>query len=99
MSLYKREDSTVWWVRFTHKGKRIQESTGTIDRQKAQEYEARLRNSMWEQERLGIKPKRLWNDAVVRYVEETKHKASQVSDLYHLRWLDQYSERCRVAND
>ena len=90
MSLYKREDSTVWWVRFTHKGKRVQESTGTTDRQKAQEYEAKLRNALWEQERLGIKPKRQWNDAVVRYVDETKHKASQVSDLYHLRWLDKY---------
>lgn len=90
MSLYKRKDSTVWWVRFTHKGKRIQQSTGSTDRQKAQEYEAKLVNSLWEQERLGIKPKRQWNDAVVRYVEETSHKASQVSDLYHLRWLDKF---------
>lgn len=90
MSLYKRKDSTVWWVRFTHKGKRIQQSTGTTDRQKAQEYEAKIVNSLWEQERLGIKPKRQWNDAVVRYVDETSHKASQVSDLYHLRWLDKY---------
>lgn len=90
MSLYKRKDSTVWWVRFTHKGQRVQQSTGTNDRQKAQEYEAKLVNSLWEQERLGIKPKRQWNDAVVRYVDETQHKASQVSDLYHLRWLDKY---------
>ncbi len=90
MSLYKRKDSTVWWVRFTHKGKRIQQSTGTTDRQKAQEYEAKIVNSLWEQARLGIKPKRQWNDAVVRYVDETSHKASQVSDLYHLRWLDKY---------
>ena len=90
MSLYKRKDSTAWWVRFTHKGRRIQESTGTTDRQKAQEYEAKLTNSLWEQERLGVKPKRQWNDAVVRYVDETSHKVSQVSDLYHLRWLDKY---------
>jgi len=90
MSLYKRKDSTVWWVRFTHKGRRVQQSTGTNDRQKAQEYEAKLVNSLWEQYRLGVKPKRQWNDAVVRYVDETQHKASQVSDLYHLRWLDKY---------
>ncbi|HSM98189.1 MAG TPA: site-specific integrase, partial [Gallionella sp.] len=31
-----------------------------------------------------------WNEAVVRYLSETKHKASQVSDIYHLRWLDKY---------
>lgn len=90
MSLYKRKDSSVWWVRFTHKGSRVQRSTGTSDKPKAQEYEAKLINALWEQDRLGIKPKRLWNDAVVRYVQETKHKASQESDLYHLRWLHTY---------
>jgi integrase len=39
---------------------------------------------------LGAKPVFKWNDAVVRYLNETKHKASQISDIYHLRWLDQY---------
>ncbi len=90
MSLYKREDSTVWWVRFTHKGNRIQQSSGTSERVKAEEYEAKLRSSLWEQDRLGAKPIYTWDDAVVRYVRETKHKASQVSDIYHLRWLDKY---------
>ena len=90
MSLYKRKDSTIWWVRFTHKGKRVQQSSGTSERLKAEEFEAKLRSSMWEQERLGAKPIYKWNDAVVRYLSETKHKASQVSDIYHLRWLDQY---------
>ncbi len=90
MSLYKRKDSSIWWVRFTHKGKRIQQSSGTSERIKAEEYEAKLKSSLWEQERLGAKPIYKWNDAVVRYLSETKHKASQVSDIYHLRWLDQY---------
>jgi integrase len=90
MSLYKREDSTVWWVRFTHKGKRVQQSSGTPVREKAEEFEAKLKSSMWEQERLGAKPIYKWNDAVVRYLGETKHKASQISDIYHLRWLDQH---------
>ena len=90
MSLYKRKDSSVWWVRFTLKGRRIQQSSGTSERIKAEEYEAKLKASLWEQERLGAKPIYTWNDAVVRYLSETKHKASQVSDIYHLRWLDQY---------
>ena len=90
MSLYKREDSSIWWVRFTHKGKRVQQSSGTPVREKAEEYEAKLRSSLWEQERLGAKPIYKWNDAVVKYLSETKHKASQVSDIFHLRWLDQH---------
>ena len=90
MSLYKRKDSSIWWVRFTHKGNRIQQSTGTANRDKAEEYEAKLKSSLWEQERLGAKPIYMWNDAVVRYLRETQHKVSQVSDIYHFRWLDQY---------
>lgn len=90
MSLYKREDSSIWWIRFTHKGSRVQQSSGTSERVKAEEFEAKLRSSLWEQERLGAKPIYKWDDAVVRYVRETKHKASQVSDIYHLRWLDKY---------
>jgi len=90
MSLYKRKDSSIWWVRFTHKGNRIQQSSGTSERVKAEEYEAKLKSSLWEQERLGTKPVYKWNDAVVRYLGETQHKASQASDIYHLRWLDQY---------
>ncbi len=90
MSLYKREDSSIWWIRFTHKGKRVQQSSGTSERIKAEEFEAKLRSSLWEQDRLGAKPVYQWNDAVVRYLSETKHKASQVSDIYHLRWLDKY---------
>lgn len=90
MSLYKREDSSIWWVRFTHKGKRVQQSSGTPIREKAEEYEAKLKSSLWEQERLGAKPIYRWNDAVVRYLGETKHKASQVSDIDHLRWLDHH---------
>ena len=90
MSLYKRKDSSVWWVRFTLKGSRIQQSSGTSNRIQAEEYEAKLRSTLWEQERLGVKPIYTWNEAVVRYLRETQHKASQVSDIYHLRWLDKY---------
>ncbi len=90
MSLYKREDSSIWWVRFTHKGNRIQRSTGTSDHIKAKEYEAKLKASLWEQERLGVKPIYKWNDAVVRYLHETQHKVSKDSDISRLRWLDQY---------
>jgi len=90
MSLYKRKDSSVWWVRFTHRGCRIQQSSGTSERIKAEEYEAKLKSSFWEQERLGVKPIYKWNNAVVRYLNETQHKASRPSDISRLRWLDQF---------
>ena len=85
MSLFKRKDSPNWWIKITHNGRRIQRSTGTSDAAKAQEYHDKLKASLWDQERLGIKPSHSWNDAVVRYLAETSHKASQESDKIHLR--------------
>lgn len=90
MSLFKRKDSPYWWIKITHDGRPIQQSTGTSDRAKAEEYHDKLKASLWDQARLGIKPRYAWNDAVVRYLAETSHKVSQVSDKTHLRWLDRY---------
>ena len=90
MSLFKRKDSPYWWIKLNHNGQRIQQSTGTADRAKAEEYHDKLKASLWDQARLGIKPRYAWKDAVVRYLAETSHKASQVSDKIHLRWLDQF---------
>ena len=90
MSLYKREDSPNWWVDLTHDGCRLQQSSGTSDRAKAQEYHDKLKASRWDQQRLGIKPKHSWNEAVVRYLEEKSHKATQSDDKAHLRWVDRF---------
>jgi integrase len=90
MSLFKRNDSSYWWVRFIYNGRRIQHSTGTADQAKAQEYHDKLKASLWDQERLGVKPRRTWNEAVVKYLAETSHKASQSDDKTHLRWVDRF---------
>lgn len=90
MSLFKRKDSPHWWVKFTHNGKRVQQSTGTADPNRAREYHDKLKASLWDRERLGVKPRRSWNEAVVRYVEETSHKASRSDDTAHLRWVDRF---------
>ncbi|MEX2516347.1 MAG: site-specific integrase [Gammaproteobacteria bacterium] len=90
MSLYQRKDSPHWWIAINHKGRRIQRSTGIADKQKAQEYHDTLKASLWEQDRLGVKPDYTWNDAVVQWSKETKHKASFDDALRCIRWLDNY---------
>ena len=85
MSLYQRKDSPHWWVKIRHRHGCLQQSTGICDRRKAQEYHDKLKASLWDQERLGVKPQHTWNEAVVRYLAETKHKASQHDDKSHLR--------------
>jgi integrase len=90
MSLFRRKDSPYWWVKLAHGGRRLQQSTGTADRRKAQEYHDKLKATLWDQAKLGEMPRYTWNEAVVRYLEETSHKASHADDKRHLRWLDRY---------
>ena len=90
MSLYKREGSPYWWVKFSHRGCAIRRSTGTEDKIKASEYEARLRAQLWDEDRLGVKPERSWKEAVLKYVEETSHKASHRDDVLHFKYLDRF---------
>ncbi|KAB2308494.1 site-specific integrase [Betaproteobacteria bacterium SCN2] len=87
MSLYKRKDSSYWWVKLHHLGKTIQRSTGTEDKLKAQEYHDRLKASLWEQARLGTKPRYFWNDAAGRWLEETSDKRTHREDVRKLLWL------------
>ncbi len=84
MSLYKR--GNTWWIRFTApNGKRIRESTGTQDRTQAQEYHDRLKVKYWKIQKLGDKPDRTWQEAVVRWLKETSHKANHERDKE--KWL------------
>lgn len=89
MGVIKRGD--VWWVDFTTPhGQRIRRSSGIADRQLAQEYEDRLKVRCWEEQRLGVKPERSWQEATVRWVKETRHKRSHKKDVAQLRWLDRH---------
>jgi len=90
MSLYQRKDSRHWWVKITHRHGCLQQSTETADRRKAEEYHDKLKASLWDQDKLGVKPRYTWNEAVVRYTNETSHKASKNCDKMHLRWLDKH---------
>ena len=90
MPLYKRKDSPYWWIKIEQNGRSLSRSTGTDDRKKAQEYHDKLKAQLWDQEKLGSKPRYKWEDAVIRWIGETKHKATQHDDLMHLRWVDVY---------
>lgn len=89
MSLYKR--GNTWWGRFTApNGERIRRSAGTEDKQLAQEYHDQLKVDLWRIHRLGEKPRRTWQDAVVRWMKDTDTKADHRKDLAKLKWFDQF---------
>jgi len=89
--LYKRPKSRYWWCRFTApNGKEIRQSTKTDDKRLATEYEDRLKADLWRVSKLGDRPRRTWEDAVVRWIDETATKTTQSDDIRHLRWADQF---------
>ena len=92
MAIYRPKNSSCWYVDIPIEGRRVRESTGTDDRRKAQEYHDRLRAQLWEQQRIGVKARHTWREAVVRFIKEgeTAGKASLVNDRHALRWLDPY---------
>lgn len=94
MSLFKRKDSSNYWVKITLAGRTIQRSTGTDEKSKAQEFHDRLKAEMWEQDRLGVKPKRSWKEAVVKWLAETSDKATHHEDRSKLAWLDRFLGNC-----
>lgn len=87
MSLRKR--SNTWWIDFANpSGERVRRSAGTEDKTLAQELHDKLKAESWRITKLGERTRRTWNEAVVRWLKESGHKATLESDKAHLRWLD-----------
>ncbi len=90
MSLRRR--GTVWWIDIrAPDGQRLRRSAGSESKALAQELHDKLKAELWRtREKVGVRPKRRWNDAVIRWLKESTHKASIESDKSHLRWLDRH---------
>lgn len=89
MSIRKR--GNVWWIDFVApNGERVRRTTETDNKAQAQELHDKLKAEVWRINKLGERPRRTWNDAVVRWLKEQSHKASIESDKIHLRWLDKH---------
>lgn len=96
MSLYKRKDSPVWWVKLSNCGRTVQKSTGTTKRREAQEVHDLLVAQLWKEVKLGVKPSRIWDEAVLRWLEEKAHKKSIETDRFYLRWLQPHLQGMKL---
>src|SRR5258708_35899599 len=89
MSLRRR--GTVWWIDIrAPNGERVRRSAGTESKTLAQELHDKLKAELWRTQKLGVRPQRSWNEAVIRWLKESTHKATIESDKSHLRWLDSH---------
>jgi len=90
MSLYKRKDSSFWWIKLPAiKGelKPLVRSTGTANKRQAQQLHQKLVHERWEQDQLGAKPRKTWDEAAERFLAETTHKRTRAWDVSMLRWF------------
>lgn len=71
-------------------GERIRRTAGTDSKILAQEFHDKLKAELWRVEKLGDRPLRTWNEAVVRWLHEQSYKATIEEDKAKLRWLDHY---------
>jgi integrase len=88
--LCKRDGSANWYYKFTISGKTIFRTTGTTDKGQAEEIAANAYATTFRQVRMGEKPRYLWQEAVVRFLNEGKQKKSQKTEKDHFRWLSKH---------
>lgn len=88
MSLYRRRKSGYWWCRFSIGGREVRQSTRTIDRAEAEEYETRLRSRHWREVKLG-ESFHSFGKAAERYLAETD-KRSKDKDIQRIGWFNQF---------
>lgn len=95
MSIFKRSDSNTWWMDFAGPdGKRVKRTTGTTDRQKAQELHDRLKAESWRARNLGEKPDHSFDELCVKYlrsIKATKYYSDRAMMVEF--WLSKFSGR------
>lgn len=86
MALYRR--GNTWWIDFTAaNGVRIRQSACTDDRAKAQQLFDKLKFESWQQVQLGMKPRRTWDEAALKWLKEKSDKKSIRGDVGIIKWL------------
>jgi integrase len=89
MAIFKR--GQTWWVDFASpNGQRIRRSSGTSDKQQAKEFHDKLKSNLWRVHKLGEKPERTWQEAAVRWISQSDHKADKNKDIAKLKYLDTF---------
>ncbi len=95
--LYRRRDSRFWWISLVlPDGRRVCQSTRCVDRTDAEAFAVRLKNEAIEAQQQGLPGIFVWQQAVMRYLEEFGDKKSLSDDKDHLKKLDPYLRSRRL---
>ena len=87
LNLFQRQKGGNWYYNFTIGGSRLYKSTGTKDHAQAQAIAAKAYAEAFNIIKLGEKPRYLWQQAVIRFINEGQQKKSLKTEKDHFRWL------------
>lgn len=89
--IYRRRDSRYWWIDVVlPDGNRLCQSTKTEDRSAAEALVAKLKLDAFNKQHFGIKSRRSWQEAVLRYLT-IKSNLRSIDDVRRIcRKLDPY---------
>lgn len=77
----------TWWLDVQINGIRIRESLKTSDKKQAQQLHDVRRAELWSERMLKVKPKKTWQQATDRWLQERAHKRSISDDRDKIRVL------------
>src|SRR5579885_2301353 len=83
MHFYRRSASGPWWVKI---GRKTRKSTGTTDRQAAEEFGRALEQRLWRRDKLGDRSAISWREAADRWLTDSTRERRR--DREFLAWLD-----------
>jgi len=81
---------SVWHINKTINGQRICESTGSGNLQEAERYLVYRLEEIRRAEVYGIRPKRTFREAALKFLKENTHKASLRSGVSTIKQLDPF---------
>ena len=80
----------VWQIDKVFRGERLRESTGTGDRQEAEQYLIHRLEQLRQQKVYGVRRTRTWEEAATRFLIESKDQPSIKLTAHHLKYLNPY---------
>ena len=96
MSVYKQPKSKWYWCQVKIAGTRVRRSTGTDDREQAEEFEHALRARLWRERKLGERGAITFKEACTRWLAETR-KRTKKQDRLTLDWFLSFPELAESA--
>lgn len=81
---YQREGTKNWWIVVAG----VRKSSGTQNLEDAKALEVQLNHKEWLYTHMGLERSRTWREAVVKYLNERKHKPSYDTMVLRLTWWD-----------